>query len=163
MSTRLLPLLCLGLLLAACAATPRKGPLDYPTPADAAARGEHFAGQIVEWGGVITGGGNQADRSWLEILAYPLNDAGTPLLDLQPLGRFRAFRSGYIETTDFAPGRLATVRGPLRGVEAGRIGAASYDFPLVEAQSLRLQREGGRFSSRPDVQLGIGIGIGGHW
>jgi len=163
MSFRISGLFLLALLLAGCAFGPRQGPLDYPTPAEAAARGGQFDGQIVEWGGVITGGENQAGRSWLEILAYPLNEEGAPLLDLPPLGRFRAFRHSYIETADFAPGRRATVQGPLRGTEKGKVGATDYDFPLLEAQALRLWREDRRFSSRPDVRFGIGIGIGGHW
>jgi starvation-inducible outer membrane lipoprotein len=127
--------------MVACGTAPRKGPLDYPTPARPAARGAHYQGQVVEWGGVITGGGNRADGSWLEILAYPLSAEGRPLLDMEPLGRFRAFRATYIETADFAPGRVATVRGPLRGSEAGQVGSAGYDFPLIEAQGLRLWRE----------------------
>lgn len=158
--THWLLLLC-GLLLG-CGTPARKGPLDYPTPVAAAAQGSQFGGQVVEWGGVITGGGNRADRSWLEILAYPLSDEGRPLLDLEPVGRFRAFRAAYIETADFAPGRVATVRGPIRGIEAGQVGSAGYDFPLVEAQGLRLWRETTRFSSAPDVQFGIGIGIGSY-
>jgi outer membrane lipoprotein len=162
MNLRTLWALLLCALLAACGSSPRKGPLDHPTPGEASARGAQYQGQVVEWGGVITGGGNRADGSWLEVLAYPLSAEGRPLLDMEPLGRFRAFRATYIETADFAPGRVATVRGPLRGSEAGQVGSAPYDFPLIEAQGLRLWREGTRFSSAPDVQFGIGIGIGSY-
>ncbi len=148
--------------LVGCASQPRTGEaLDHPAPAQAADEGEAWAGREVEWGGVITAGGNRADSSWLEILAYPLNADALPLTDRRPRGRFRMERAGYLELADFAPGRRATVRGVITGFVADHIGEAAYRFPVVHAERIQLWNARDLKSAQPPgIQFGIGLGVG---
>jgi outer membrane lipoprotein len=118
-------------------------------------------GRSVEWGGVIIAAENRRDSTWLELLAYPLNDAHKPRRDARPVGRFLAVRPGYLETADYAPGSWVTVVGRVRESRVGKVGAAPYRFPLIELERIDLWRNAAvNSSSDPQVHFGIGIGIG---
>lgn len=118
-------------------------------------------GRTAMWGGPIINSRNYENTSQLEVLAYPLNDAGRPQLDQSPLGRFLVQRAGYLETVDYAPGRLITAIGPVAGVRSGAVGDARYNYPVVEARQLHLwpRSEGAPRSSNPQFHFGIGIGV----
>lgn len=148
------------LLLAGCASQP---PLDVagtePALTPQAAVAARAEGQRVLWGGVIVNSTNLADATRLEVLAYPLGDDQRPVRTRAPLGRFIAFRSGYLETADYAPGRKVTLSGELQGVTEGKIGEATYTYPVVEIDQLQLWPQA-QPRTEPRVQFGIGISIG---
>jgi outer membrane lipoprotein len=154
-------LLLLTLLLGACASGPR-----YPTegvelaltPQQAIAEEGIMHGKTILWGGMIINSTNLKSQSRLEILAYPLDSNQFPQTDSAPMGRFLVFKSGYLETVDFAPGRLVTVRGPLSGIQRGKVGETNYTYPLVRAQNLYLWPRTGR--SEPRVHFGVGVVFG---
>lgn len=128
------------------------------TPASAAAGPSAADGRIVLWGGVIVAAENLEERTRLEIVGYPLDRRSQrPLLEEAPLGRFLAYRDGYLETAEFGAGRRVTVRGTVTGTERGRVGEADYTYPTVRIEALELwpqrqeQREG------PRIHFGIGV------
>ena len=118
-------------------------------------------GRTAMWGGAIVNSRNFENSSQLEVLAYPLDDAGRPRLDQPPLGRFLVQRAGYLETVDYAPGRLVTMIGPVAGVRSGTVGEARYDYPVLEARQLHLwpRSEAAGRSTNPQFHFGIGIGV----
>ncbi len=157
---RMIPALFLiPLLLAACAGEPRREPLPSPSPVAVAADIKSHQGRTVEWGGTIIAAENRRDSTWLEVLAYPLNDAHKPHRDARPLGRFLAIHPGYLETADYAPGRWVTVVGTVRQLRVGKVGESPYRFPLIEIKDIDLWRYTAS-PSEPQVHFGIGIGVG---
>ncbi len=154
-------LLALLLLLAGCATGPRfaVGALEADLgPQDVAERLATFKGRRFVWGGRIVAAENLADRTRLQILAYPLDRSQRPRTDRPALGRFLAERRGYLETADYAPGRLVTVQGWLRDSVAGRVGEAPYRFPLLEVEQLYLwPLERPAEGWRAPIQFGIGV------
>lgn len=158
----LLSFLATGLLLGACATTPTfdtQGADQTFVPAEAVQRQGSLAGRSVAWGGVIIQSTNLQDRTRLEILAYPLDSANRPDTNASPTGRFLAERQGYLETVNYAPGRLVTVVGPLEGTRAGRIGETEYAYPVVEAQRIQLWRPTDQYYTEPRVYFGVGVGV----
>lgn len=113
------------------------------------------------WGGVIVNSRNEENTSQVEVLAYPLDDSGRPRLDQSPLGRFLVQRAGYLETVDYAPGRLVTAIGPIAGVRSGKVGETRYTYPVVDARQFHLwpRSEAAARSSNPQFHFGIGIGV----
>jgi outer membrane lipoprotein len=96
-----------------------------------------------------------ADRTVLEVLAYPLDRSGRPDVSAPPQGRFLADRSGFLEPQDYRPGREVTVRGPLLGFKDGQVGTAAYRFPAIAADALKLWA-----ASEPVRRPRVGVSIG---
>lgn len=158
-SLRLLVVLAAVLALAACAGGPRFETADVNralTPANAAAEGR--AGERVLWGGVIISSHNYEDRSEVEVLGYPLSAGQRPETSGTAQGRFLVVHTGYLETVDYAPGRLLTVLGVLGEPRSGQVGERPYTYPVLRAQDLYLwPLASGEGGSR--LHFGIGIGI----
>jgi outer membrane lipoprotein len=158
-ATRFLALL--GLLLTACATSPKwdvSGVDKNITPAKAATDIQAVRGRIVQWGGVIISVQNLKDATQLEVLAYPLDESGRPKQGTEPLGRFLAVKTGYLEPVDWAPGRLATFIGPVQETRAGTIGETKYTYPVITVQQSYLWPKTYN-SNEPRFQFGIGIGL----
>jgi len=156
-----LPFIVLGLLLGACAAGPAfniYGADATLTPQEAVRQPPRTPGHQVAWGGVIIQSSNLQDRTRLEILAYPLNGDNRPDTEARPIGRFLAEREGYLETVNYAPGRLVTVVGPVTETRRGRIGETEYEYPVVDARRIQLWQPARRYNA-PQVRFGVGVGV----
>lgn len=164
MRERILLLASLLMLMAGCASTPRFDTtgIDLQATPQAAVRDDSaLLGEDVLWGGVIVNSSNLEDSTQLEVLAYPLDDEQRPRVNRSPIGRFLAHTPGYLETADYGHGRLITIRGRLQETTTGRIGQASYTYPVVEILDNQLwQPETTIEPSRPRVNFGIGVMIG---
>ncbi len=125
------------------------------TPAMAA------TGDAITWGGTLVSSRNLADATDLEMLAYPLDDCGRPLLDERAQGRFIIRRPGYLETADLAPGRRITASGRIIASVEGRIGEADYRFPVLEDAAPRVWPESAGAYRGGKVRPWISIGVGG--
>lgn len=155
------PLLSLALLTACASAPPLKmeGADLTLTPGRAAASPETTRGRRVAWGGIIVATHNLKRTTEIEALGYPLNESGRPNTNATAQHRFLLVRSGYLEPTDYRAGRLVTAVGVLAGMRRGRVGEATYVYPVLEADELYLWPvdETGRRDS--NVHFGIGIGV----
>jgi len=122
---------------------------------------EKYKGVKVLWGGLIINSVNLKEGTQFEILAQPLNSRHKPQVNQTPIGRFLAFHSGYLETVDYAPGRLLSVVGTVTELKQGKIGEADYTYPVVQADQVFLwpQSNGGGQST---VHFGIGVGMVFH-
>jgi outer membrane lipoprotein len=153
---RLSLMLLAAIFLNACATSPEfdTAGLDASiTPQTAVGEMSTLRGEPVLWGGVVITSTNLKDSTQVEILAYPLNSNQRPNREQKPLGRFLAVQKGYLETTDYAPGRLITVRGNLADKRAGRVGDAEYTYPVVNITQLYL------WSDSPESQVQFGFGL----
>lgn len=155
-------ILLLPLLLAACATGPKYETSDVAmdiTPGRAAVEGEVLRGKRVIWGGTIVASTNLAQATRLEVLAYPLDSSQRPQTSKEAGARFLILHSGYLETVDYAPGRLVTVRGLLAGTDEGMVGEKHYTYPRVEAEQLYLWPKASE-PQEPRLQFGIGVMFG---
>ncbi len=157
-------LLLLLLLLTACSTGGRVQssgitPATLSLSADSSVKGKSFT-----WGGSVLSVKNLKDRTLVEVMAYPLNAKGLPLGKGGMQGRFLAEYSGFLEPAEYPQGQLITVTGPLLGYVDGKVGAADYRFPVLQAEQIkrwpdsRLYRRG----DKPRVNLGVGFGSGGY-
>ena len=155
------PLILTGFLLVACANGPRfdlSGVDNTLTPPRAVQTMTQARDQIVHWGGSIIETANLKDSTRIEILAYPLDRNGLPDLSAQAQGRFILLQSGYLETADYAPGRLVSVVGKLTQTQSTRIGEAETVFAVVQAQQIYLWPPDSQ-RSRTQFHFGLGVGI----
>ncbi len=160
MNPRIALLAILTLLLSACASGPRfetKGVDGAITPQRAVVEGDTLRGGRVLWGGVIITSANLADATQIEVLAYPLDSDQWPVQSEQPpQGRFIVRQEGYLETSEYAPGRIVTVIGALDGVQLGTVGEAEYRYPVVVPGKLHLWPKAGKGS---ETRFHFGIGV----
>lgn len=158
---RLVPTLAVLLTLGACSQPkPDDRGIDKAlTPRAAVAEFANVRGHIVRWGGVVIESKNQKDATQLEVLAYPLDRDGRPRRNAEPLGRFIANKAGYLETVDYAPGRLVTITGPLQETQTRKLGETDYPYPVIVANDLKLWKQHTP-REEPRFHFGIGIGIG---
>lgn len=159
MMTRFATTLLVILLLSGCAQLPKFDTSDVDKnllPTQVGADIKAHRGKNVMWGGAILSGKNLKGSTRLEVLAYPLDSDGWPQRDQKPLGRFILSQQGYLETADYAKGRIITVVGTVSGVEKGKVGDSAYTFPVIQVRQLHLwdrsdRKTGTRF------QFGVGV------
>ncbi|AMF94896.1 Slp family lipoprotein [Vibrio fluvialis] len=132
-----------ALLLSACASLPEQLTsqsesvvTDYTiwTQADPAQKGE------VRLGGVIASTKNLTDKTRLEIVNLPIDDAGRPSLTSEPQGRFVAYVKGFLDPVTFGEGRLITLVGTTAEPESGKVGDFEHQFPVMNANGYYLWR-----------------------
>ncbi len=95
-------------------------------------------GEQFTWGGKILSVNPLEDSTELTILSYPLNKQHYPKLRGASTGRFITIHHGYLEPLDYAPGRLITVNGALVELREGSVAEASYQFPVLTSEELKL-------------------------
>ena len=159
MNIRPASLLLSLLLITACAQLPKfdRSNVDQSLlPTQVASDIKSFKGKTIMWGGAILSGKNLKATTRLEVLAYPLDSDGWPERDQKPLGRFILSEKGYLETADYAKGRIITVVGSVIDLEKGKIGDSPYSYPVIQVRQLHLwaksdQKTGSRF------HFGVGV------
>ena len=135
------------------------------TPASVGSLGQG-EGAVVTWGGVIADTRNLATETEIETIGYRLDRCGKPTTSGQPVGRFIARQTGFLEPSDYRTGRRITVTGRIAGVRDGQVGEASYRFPLLDDAVVRLWPDEAAddqrgWTPRLTPYLGIGFGSGG--
>jgi len=149
--------------LAACAPAPiyKASSATVTVPASQVAQTpERYVNGEVIWGGRIVGVSNLADRSEIELLAYPLDGSQRPKANDSGNGRFIAVMPGYAEPLDYPAGALMTVQGKLTGTRAGTVGQAPYVFPLVSVTQSHVWTAEEMRSGKSNVHFGLGLGVG---
>lgn len=158
------PLLAVTLLgLTACATTQRFDTAHYDAkarPAEVAENPEFYTDAAFLWGGVIVTSANTQNGTQIEVLSYPLDSNQQPDTDRTPGGRFLVMDERYLETLDYAPGRLLTLGGTLTGTREGQIGDASYVYPVLRPDRLRLWPKDSGRNKDPQFHIGIGAVFG---
>jgi outer membrane lipoprotein len=147
-------------ILSACATSPgfRLEQIDYNlTPKNALQVDEQARGHQVLWGGTILSSKNFTDHTRLEVLAYPVDKEGRIDTDAEPLGRFYALHSGYLETAEYSKDRWVSLTGNYMGLENGKVGNADYVFPVVNINQTYLWTADSLYNSSPNVHFGIGV------
>ena len=152
-------LIAAGIALAGCASPPIETDVeaDARRPDQVATAPDSASGPVL-WGGVIVDTRNRDTDTELEVLAYPLDRRQRPQTGRPAEGRFVVVADGYLESVDYAPGRLVTVLGALDGVVEGQVGEARRVYPNVRSESLHLWRPG-EPNAAPRFSFGIGLDL----
>ena len=148
----------LALLLAGCAVAP-----PYPDVALGPAGGpyavmaepQRFLGRDVLWGAMIVEAVNLADRTEIELLAFPLDARQRPIPEAADLGRFILVLPGFAEPADWPPGRFLTLHGRVLDLRAGSLRGEAYDWPLVHPHSVTLWPRDFRAGRRWSIGVGL--------
>ncbi len=151
-------LLPIALLLSACASAPEFDAEKTAAPitvAQAVSTPDSHKGKQVLWGGAIINSTNLKNETRLEVLAYPLDSDNYPQTGKPAYGRFLLLKQGYLETVDYAPGRLITVSGTLDGVQKSKLDESVYTYPLLRAEKIHLWSKNGK----SETQFHFGIGV----
>lgn len=157
-----LAIVCLAVLLAACATAP---PIDLAgvdtklAPGEAVANIDAARGRRVAWGGTIVNTRNLKDTTEIEVLGFPLDRSAQPDTSAAALHRFLLVRDGYLESADYRPGRLVTAAGAVTGTQRGLVGEAPYIYPVLRADELYLWPLTEVRSRGSNVHFGIGVGV----
>jgi outer membrane lipoprotein len=129
------------------------------TPVEAAKDVPGMLNHTIAWGGLIAVTKNLKDKTEIEVVAYPLDSENRPDSEASPTGRFIVVQSGYLETADYAPGRLITVVGTATETRTGTVGEAKYVYPVVAASRLHLWPRRSLERREPSFHFGVGVGI----
>lgn len=148
------------LLTGACATTPAfntKNVVTNVTPRQSVAQFAMNKGKKMLWGGIILNSTNTKQGTQFEVLAYPLDNDMRPQPTAPTVGRFLGDVPLYLETADYAPGRMLTVTGELTATQEGKIGEAEYRYPVLQIDQHFLWSQE---DERPvDTSIHFGIGV----
>lgn len=152
-----LAIAALAALAAACAGSPDFDTSGIDAGLSPQAAAERSAvGERVLWGGQVLAGRNEAGRTLLEVVGYPLDGNQRPDAKATPVGRFLVEKEGYLELADYGPGREISVVGNVLRVETGTVGEASYRYPVVGADRLHTWTPEHPRAS-PSFHIGVGV------
>ena len=148
------------LVLSGCASSPFKmeGVNQSITPQQTLDNKALVNSKVV-WGGMIIETRNFKNNSQIELLIYPLHSNGEPIKSAQPQGRFLIKHDGFLEPAQYSSGRFLSALGKVQTSEAGKIGEANYQYPVIKAEQLHLWEEYQESDSRTRFSIGIGIGL----
>ncbi len=146
-------------LISACSTAPKfqiNGVDKILTPTDVLVDFPIRKSSTVMWGGIIVNSENLKIGTLLEVLAYPLDSNYEPNIQKIPFGRFLTEHPEYLETVNYAAGRIITVVGPIIEVRKGVIGAAQYSYPVITAEQLHLWPTA---DQKSDTRFHFGVGV----
>jgi outer membrane lipoprotein len=150
------------LALAACAPAPiyKPSPTTVATAPNIVAQspGQYTNADVI-WGGQVVEVRNLADHSEVEIVGYPLDSSQRPkLANNGGWGRFIAVMPGYVESFDYPTGSLITLSGRITSTRDGKVGEASYVFPLVSVAQSHRWTPDEMNAGKSNVSFGVGVG-----
>ena len=103
--------------------------------------GEAVIGQQARWGGIIAGVENKPQKTYVEVVNFPLNHYGRPNPSEETVGRFKVELDGFVDPINFKKGRLITFLGEVKKPIAGMVGEQPYMYPLLTGANFHLWRE----------------------
>ncbi|MHB8622787.1 MAG: Slp family lipoprotein [Sulfuricaulis sp.] len=156
-----IPVMLIGMLLIdSCATAYDIGNADPSvTPVEVTKDVAGMLNHSVAWGGLIIASKNLKDKSELELVGYPLDSEHRPNRDARSIGRFLVIQPGYLETADFASGRLITVVGTVMETRTDTVGQTKYVYPVVIASKLHLWPKLSTGGDDSTFHFGLGVGI----
>ncbi len=116
----------------------REAPAGSPSEDMVRGQVQQHLGTVVRWGGTIVAVENRPGRSWVELVARPLQSNGRPAEEGQSSGRFLARYDGFLDPVVYSPGRALTVVGKIAGEERRPIDKFDYSFPVVAIENYYL-------------------------
>lgn len=129
------------LLMAACSHLPEtiENPPLYDISYEQAIQNpSNLKNSPIRWGGVIVDVENEQNASLVQILFYPLNGSGRPVIEGANPGRFVIKTAQFLDPAIYTKNTQITVAGTLNGVIERTIGKKNLQLPLVSASTIHL-------------------------
>ncbi|RPE03125.1 Slp family lipoprotein [Candidatus Pantoea deserta] len=130
-------LLACALLLSGCATVPDaiKGSTALPQQDLVRVMNDPalYVGQESRFGGKVVKVTNLNGKTRLEIATQPLDDSARPRLGAASVGRIYADINNFVDPVD-VNNQYVTVLGTIKGTEKGVIGAANYNFVVIDVR-----------------------------
>lgn len=123
------------LLLTACSNLPpaiKDAPQGDLQMADVKGGLTEYQGRAVRWGGQIVSVSNDAQGAVIEMVQFPLNGFGRPMLDRHSEGRFLAKTTEFIDPEIYKADSMLTIAGKLVGQTEKMIDKKTLKLPVVE-------------------------------
>jgi outer membrane lipoprotein len=92
----------------------------------------------ARWSGVIARVQNNSQDTRLEIVYFPSNASGRPLVDKNTEGRFVAYVAGFLDPVVYQTGKQVTVLGQLSPFEQGKVDNFQYNYPVLQQAKVYL-------------------------
>ncbi len=99
---------------------------------------EEFIGKRAMFGGVIVETRALPEGTEIEVVQKKIDFSGYPEIGDKTGGRFIFFNKGFLEPEIYSKGRGITGVGKIRGTQVGKVGERPYEFPVIEAEELKL-------------------------
>jgi len=112
--------------------------ISYPQASSDVAR---YKGMPARWGGVIIEVQNEQTYSRLQVMSYPLNSYGRPMLNKPHQGRFYLHSREFLDPAIYAKDREVTAAGLLNGDQALTIGNKLLRLPVLDVDRIHLWPE----------------------
>ncbi len=131
-------IILLSIALTACSSMP---PVLENAPAIAVQLNEvrnnvaAYQGKPVRWGGTIIEVENEADSSRIQILYYPLNSTGRPVVTENTQGRFIIQSRNFLDPAIYKKDAKITVTGALNGSAERTIGKKVLLLPVIDLEN----------------------------
>lgn len=108
----------------------------------------------ARWGGLIAKVDNQKDGSVVEVVSFPLNHYGKPVIVDESAGRFKVKMGDFLDPVVFENGRVITFTGKVAEPIEGVVGEQAYIYPTLDGESFHLWRK----ESQYEVS-GVNVGL----
>lgn len=116
-----------------------------------------YTGKVVILGGRIISTTVKKEESWVEVLQQPLDRQYKPENKDVSYGRFIVVFQGFIDPAIYAPYRLITVAGEVKGKKVLPIKEIQYTYPVLYAREHALIKP--EDYSQPQFHFGFGMGV----
>jgi len=101
---------------------------------------ELYIGQRIRWGGQIVKVSNQENQSILEIVQFPLNSYGRPMIDKTSQGRFIAHSKDFFDPFIYRQGTAITISGTIESERTMIIDKKSLSMPVIDITEIHRWR-----------------------
>lgn len=112
-------------------------------------------GKTVVFGGEIISVENLETTTVVEVLHEAINRRLKPVGAETSAGRFLAVFTGFKDPAVYSKGKLLTIAGIVKGVEAKKLGKMDYNYPVIEETGHYLWTR----SREPSFGIGVGVGV----
>lgn len=97
-----------------------------------------YKNSSVRWGGKIITVNNDEQGSLLQIVQFPLNNIGRPVVSKNSQGRFLVESNLFLDPEVFKTGTLATFSGVIKGQKTRQIDKMQLVLPVIQLQDSHL-------------------------
>lgn len=125
----------LPVFLIACSSLPKtiqNPPSDDLQLENVAVQAADYVNNPIRWGGKIITANNDNGQSILQIVQFPLNSFGRPVVGKDSQGRFLIQSEQFLDPEVYNPGRLATFTGIIHSEQQRLIDKKALNLPVVQ-------------------------------
>lgn len=97
---------------------------------------EKHSNKEVRWGGELVSVENSNQSTLIEIVQYPLNHYGKPLINKDSQGRFVAETNEFIDPVVYKKGTLLTFSGTLKGSVIRKVDEKDLTMPVMQINNM---------------------------